>query len=99
MKPLLLVCKAPGPSVTDSHFAVTEPPSRLSLVYILGLFAIMPAISMSAPKGNADAAREEAPDFEKVNWKKEPNLRKLYFWAAILCVASATTGYDGSVHQ
>ncbi|KAI1852331.1 hypothetical protein JX265_006381 [Neoarthrinium moseri] len=41
-------------------------------------------------------ARDEAPTFEKVNWTKEPGLRKLYFYAVILCVASATTGYDGS---
>lgn len=55
----------------------------------------MVAIAMSAPTGNAAAAREEAPDFEKVKWRKEPNMRKLYFWACILCIASATTGYDG----
>jgi len=41
------------------------------------------------------AAAADAPQFEKVNWKKDPNLRKLFFWASILCVASATTGYDG----
>ncbi|KAH7361146.1 hexose transporter protein [Pyrenochaeta sp. MPI-SDFR-AT-0127] len=55
----------------------------------------MVAIAMGAPKGDSVAAREDAPEFEKVNWRKDPNLRKLYFWAAILCVASATTGYDG----
>lgn len=43
----------------------------------------------------AQAARDDAPQFEKINWRKEPNMRKLYFWAAILCVASATTGFDG----
>jgi hypothetical protein len=47
--------------------------------------------------GEAQAAREEAPQFEKVEWRKEPNMRKLYFWACILCVASATTGFDGWV--
>ncbi|KAI1335644.1 sugar transporter [Xylariaceae sp. FL0016] len=41
-------------------------------------------------------AQEEAPEFERVSWTKEPGLRKLYFYAFILCVASATTGYDGS---
>ncbi|KAK3394212.1 general substrate transporter [Podospora didyma] len=41
------------------------------------------------------AAQEEAPRFEHVEWKKDPGLRKLYFYAVILCVASATTGYDG----
>ncbi|KAK3329759.1 general substrate transporter [Apodospora peruviana] len=40
-------------------------------------------------------AQEEAPKFEQVNWRKDPGLRKLYFFAAILCIASATTGYDG----
>ncbi|KJR83726.1 uncharacterized protein SPSK_00120 [Sporothrix schenckii 1099-18] len=37
----------------------------------------------------------EGPQFEKVDWKREPGLRKLYFYAIVLCVASATTGYDG----
>jgi len=55
----------------------------------------MVAISMGAPKGNGDAAREEAPQFEKVIWYKDPNLRKLFFHCSILCIASATTGYDG----
>lgn len=40
-------------------------------------------------------AQEEAPTFERVDWKSDPGLRKLYFFAIILCVASATTGYDG----
>lgn len=49
-------------------------------------------------KPNAEAtaiAQEEAPQFERVEWRKDPGLRKLYFYAAVLCVASATTGYDG----
>ncbi|KAK4140307.1 general substrate transporter [Dichotomopilus funicola] len=41
------------------------------------------------------AAQEEAPEFERVQWTKDPGLRKLYFYAFVLCVASATTGYDG----
>jgi hypothetical protein len=41
------------------------------------------------------AAQEEAPEFERVEWTKDPGLRKLYFYAFVLCVASATTGYDG----
>jgi hypothetical protein len=40
-------------------------------------------------------AQEEAPDFERVQWTKDPGLRKLYFYAFVLCIASATTGYDG----
>ncbi|KAK3898272.1 sugar transporter [Staphylotrichum tortipilum] len=41
------------------------------------------------------AAQDEAPEFERVEWTKDPGLRKLYFYAFVLCVASATTGYDG----
>ena len=40
-------------------------------------------------------AQAEAPELEYVNWRKDPGLRKLYFYAMIICVASATTGYDG----
>jgi len=43
-------------------------------------------------------ARQEAPDFERVQWTKDPALRKLYFYCIFgLMVASATTGYDGSL--
>lgn len=42
-----------------------------------------------------DVANAEAPKFEQVHWRSNPGLRKLYFWCSILCVASATTGYDG----
>jgi hypothetical protein len=56
-----------------------------------------------APKIKASAmhqtevaiAQAEAPELERVNWRQDPGLRKLYFFAAIICVASATTGYDG----
>ncbi|KAI1431725.1 general substrate transporter [Xylaria sp. CBS 124048] len=48
----------------------------------------------SAP--TPSAAADEAPKFENVIWYKEPGLRKLYFYAIVLCIASATTGYDGS---
>ena len=40
-------------------------------------------------------AQREAPDFERVQWTKEPHLRKLYGYGCVLMVASATTGYDG----
>lgn len=40
-------------------------------------------------------AQAAAPDIPKVDWKKSPNMRKLYFYCVILCVCSATTGYDG----
>jgi len=56
------------------------------------------APNISAPKTDVVAdVQAAAPTFEKVNWKKSPNMRKLYFYAAVLCVASATTGYDGSM--
>lgn len=38
---------------------------------------------------------DETPEFEKVNWKKDRGLRRLYFHCCVLMVASATTGYDG----
>lgn len=49
-------------------------------------------------KSNAGGAvRADAPQFEKVNWMKEPHLRHLYFMTIFLLIASATTGYDGSL--
>ncbi|KAK3722147.1 hypothetical protein LTR37_002580 [Vermiconidia calcicola] len=57
-----------------------------------------PNIMKSAPRKESVAeVRAAAPVMPKVDWKKSPNMRKLYFYAAILCVASATTGYDGSM--
>jgi hypothetical protein len=53
----------------------------------MGIFDKKPAAAAAAP--------EEAPEFERVEWTKDPGLRKLYFYAFVLCVASATTGYDG----
>lgn len=50
----------------------------------------MPAIANAGA-----AARADAPEFEKVIWYKLPNMRKLYWHACVLCIASATTGYDG----
>lgn len=41
------------------------------------------------------AAQEEAPKFERVDWRKDPGLRKLYWHVFVLSIASATTGYDG----
>ncbi|KAK0746080.1 general substrate transporter [Schizothecium vesticola] len=55
-------------------------------------------VNVFKKKPQADAvalAQDEAPQFEHVEWSKDPGLRKLYFYAAVLCVASATTGYDG----
>ena len=39
---------------------------------------------------------EEAPDFDKVSWTKNPSIRKLYINCGLgLLIGSATTGYDG----
>lgn len=49
-------------------------------------------------KPNKEATEEsqnEAPKFEKVTWYRDPGLRVLYWYAFVLCVSSATTGYDG----
>ena len=51
---------------------------------------------LSKPKSEQVVeAQESAPEIPRVQWSKSPNMRKLYFYAAILCVCSATTGYDG----
>ena len=46
-------------------------------------------------KAEVEIAQAEAPELEYVNWRKDPGLRKLYLFAVVICVASATTGYDG----
>jgi len=57
----------------------------------------MVAIGVASHDTAVNAAQAEAPEFEKVHWLSDPGLRKLYFWCSVLCVASATTGYDGYV--
>lgn len=53
-------------------------------------------IKQAKPNAEATAqAQEEAPKFERVVWHQDPGLRKLYFYAIVLCVSSASTGYDG----
>lgn len=52
-------------------------------------------IAVGASTLQTDVAQAEKPELEKVTWYQDPGLRKLYFWASILCIASATTGYDG----
>lgn len=42
-----------------------------------------------------EVAQAQIPELEHVKWWREPGLRRLYLWASVLCVASATTGYDG----
>ena len=46
---------------------------------------------------DVEQAQAEGFEFERVIWYKDANMRKLYFWVAILSVASATTGYDGAM--
>ncbi|KAH8809249.1 general substrate transporter [Xylogone sp. PMI_703] len=49
-------------------------------------------------KEQLEQAIDEAPKFEQVQWSKDPALRKLYILCMFgLMVASATTGYDGSL--
>lgn len=49
-------------------------------------------VAAPAKSDTAGYAREAAPDLPRVQWTKSPSLRKLYFYAVILCIASATTG-------
>ncbi|KAH1279127.1 hypothetical protein KXW98_002495 [Aspergillus fumigatus] len=53
------------------------------------------SIGAKGAQEKVQIAQAEAPQFEKVDWKREPHLRKLYMLSAALMVASATTGYDG----
>jgi hypothetical protein len=53
------------------------------------------AVGQSTLQSELKAAQEEKPELEVVSWWQEPGLRRLYWWAAVLCIASATTGYDG----
>ncbi|KAF9870895.1 hypothetical protein CkaCkLH20_11567 [Colletotrichum karsti] len=55
------------------------------------------AFGRGAKQIQAQSARSEAPEFAKVTWWKEPGLRKLYFWCAILMAMSASTGFDAKL--
>ncbi|PSN65984.1 general substrate transporter [Corynespora cassiicola Philippines] len=52
---------------------------------------------LAQKQADVEVAQAEAPHLARVEWRKEPGLRKLYFYCIIICVASATTGYDGSM--
>jgi sugar porter (SP) family MFS transporter len=54
-----------------------------------------PNVGISSVSADVQVAQAEAPKFKKVQWTKEPHLRRLYLSAIVLMVASATTGYDG----
>ncbi|KAF5573428.1 hexose transporter, partial [Fusarium pseudoanthophilum] len=55
------------------------------------------AVGTATTKQDLAVAQAEAPQLAKVKWWADPGMRVLYFYAAILCVCSATTGYDGSM--
>ncbi|KAK2748466.1 MFS hexose [Colletotrichum kahawae] len=52
------------------------------------------ALGRGAKRAQAQSAQAEAPQFAEVTWWKDPGLRKLYFWCAILMAMSASTGFD-----
>lgn len=54
-----------------------------------------PNVAKAPKKEDVAEVQALAPKLPKVKWTESPNMRKLYFYAAILCIASATTGYDG----
>ncbi|KAK0347959.1 hypothetical protein LTR91_005840 [Friedmanniomyces endolithicus] len=56
-----------------------------------------PGIGLGGHKREVEAARAEAPQLNKVKWWKDAGLRKLYALCMVVCLASATTGYDGSM--
>ena len=50
----------------------------------------------AAAEERRDAANHQSPELEKVDWRTDPALRKLYIFSFFgLMIASATTGYDG----
>ncbi|KFY05147.1 hypothetical protein V491_09193 [Pseudogymnoascus sp. VKM F-3775] len=48
-----------------------------------------PEIGAKGAEDKVQVAQAEAPDFEKVNWRQEPHLRKLYAYGLVLMIASA----------
>lgn len=96
---------------TGRHPQVYEPCycpclSEVSVLHSILAFLLRDAVRKlvtlpftMAPKvlhaEDAAIAREEAPELPYVDWKKSPGLRRLYMYATVIMVASATTGYDG----
>jgi hypothetical protein len=56
-----------------------------------------PHIGGGAHKEDVQIAQAEAPKFKEVTWYRDPGLRKLYACCCVVMLASATTGYDGSM--
>jgi sugar porter (SP) family MFS transporter len=55
-------------------------------------------VKVPAVQAQEQLAQDSPPEFEHVEWTKDPGLRKLYILCCLgLLVASATTGYDGSL--
>ncbi|KAK5175399.1 uncharacterized protein LTR77_000538 [Saxophila tyrrhenica] len=50
-----------------------------------------------ASKRQVQFAQAEAPRFRRVTWYRDSGLIRLYLCCAVTCLASATTGYDGSM--
>ncbi|OOQ89572.1 sugar transporter [Penicillium brasilianum] len=55
------------------------------------------AVGASTLMSKVEVARAEVPHLDQVKWWQEKGLWRLYLWASVLCVASATTGYDGGM--
>jgi surface antigen len=65
-------------------------------VALANMVALKSANVTASAEENRQQALAEAPEFEKVSWTKDKNIRKLYINCALgLLIGSATTGYDG----
>jgi hypothetical protein len=51
-------------------------------------------ILRTSKQANVEVAQAERPNLQHVIWYKDAGLRKLYSLAAVICLASATTGFD-----
>jgi len=73
-----------------AHFSPTQ--------YLPGsTFAMASKLARAPHQEERAEALAAAPEIPRVVWHKSPNMRKLYFYAIILCINSATTGFDGSM--
>ena len=54
-----------------------------------------PDITRKAHQDELSIAQAEAPEIPYVEWTKDRELTKLYFYAAIISIACVSTGYDG----
>ena len=75
------------------HFLVT---AAIPVVLTLDTRIMAPKVArLTDAQKNVAEVQAAAPKIPKVKWTESPSLKKLYFFAAVLCIASATTGYDG----